>query len=129
MGADRIEGTVRTMDPARPLAGAVTVQGGVIERVDGAPRPGPCILPAFVDAHVHFPAWATTRVGLRLCDCTTLDEAVRRVAEARPAADGWIRGRGWRDELWDQPASREALDAVQPDVPVALRSHDGHSLW
>ena len=118
------------MDPARPLAGALTVRDGRIESVEGAPKPeGPCILPAFTDAHVHFPSWAITQVELQLFDVTTLAEAVERVARARPASDGWIRGRGWRDELWDRPATREALDAVQPDVPVALRSQDGHSLW
>lgn len=129
MTADRIEGTIRTMDPARPLAGALTVRGGRIEAVEGAPGPGPCVLPAFTDAHVHFPSWAVTRRELRLFDVRTLDEALARIAAAEPAEDGWIRGRGWRDELWDRPATRQALDTVTGETPTALRSQDGHSLW
>jgi predicted amidohydrolase YtcJ len=117
------------MDPSRPPAGAIAMEDGRITRVEGAPGLGPCVLPAFVDAHVHFPSWAITRVELRLFDVTTLDEAVARVATAKPAADGWIRGRGWRDELWAAKPTRQALDAVQPETPVALRAHDGHSLW
>ncbi len=117
------------MAGAQPLAGRLTVEDGRITRVEQTPRPGPCILPAFTDAHVHFPSWAITQRELRLFGVRTLDEAAARVAAAQPAQDGWIRGRGWRDELWDRPAHRAALDAVQPDVPVALRAQDGHSLW
>ena len=38
-------------------------------------------------------------------------------------------GAGWRDAGWAQPPSREALDEVAADVPVALLAHDSHSLW
>src|SRR5207247_1834361 len=56
-----------------------------------------------------------------------------RVAQAAPGVTpgGWLRGRGWREGLWpegDRP-TRQALDAVVADAPVALRSQDGHSLW
>ncbi len=130
IGADRIEGTVRTMDPGRPLAGSLTVRDGRIAAVEDEPRPGgPCVLPAFADAHVHFPSWAISLQQLRLFDVRTLDEALARIAQAQPAGDGWIRGRGWRDELWDRPAHRDALDTVTQETPAALRSQDGHSLW
>ena len=112
----------------------------VLDREDDAPAGseridlgGACVLPGFTDSHVHFPSWAQARREVRLFDTRSVSEAVHRVAErAAGAAPGrWLRGRGWREALWaqgDRP-TRHALDEVVPDVPVALRSQDGHSLW
>ena len=62
-----------------------------------------------------------------------LDEALARVASAvGDVPEGrWLRGLGWRSGDW-APAvepTKEALDAVSGDVPVALMSKDYHSLW
>jgi predicted amidohydrolase YtcJ len=137
-----VGGSVRTLDPQRPVGAALVLAGERIAAVlddpadapAGAPRidlAGGCVLPGLVDAHVHFPSWALARRELRLFDCRSLDEAVERVREAaaeRPR-DAWLRGRGWRDEAWSEKPTRQALDAVAPGARVALRSHDGHSLW
>jgi hypothetical protein len=135
-------GTIRTMDPAHPAAAALLLDGdrvaAVLDDPADAPRgvervdlEGGCALPGFTDAHVHLPSWALSRRELGLLDARSLAEAVARVATAAPSAGGWIRGRGWRDELWPdgERPDRRALDAVAPDVPVALRAHDSHSLW
>jgi predicted amidohydrolase YtcJ len=135
-------GTVRTLDPDRPLAAALVLEGERIAAVldDPADAPagaarvdlaGACVVPGLVDAHVHFPSWALARRELRLFDCRSLDEAVARVRQAARSVprDGWLRGRGWRDELWSDKPTRHVLDAVAPGVRIALRAHDGHSLW
>jgi predicted amidohydrolase YtcJ len=134
--------SARTLDPERALASALVVAGGKIAAVLDDPHDAPagarridlsggCVLPGFVDAHVHFPSWALGRRELRLFDCRSLAEAVARVQEAASSVrpGGWLRGRGWRDELWSEKPARQALDAVAPGVRVALRAHDGHSLW
>lgn len=129
--------SVRTPDH---LAGAVLVRGERIAAVLRDPADAPrgaereeldgCLLPGFTDAHVHFPSWALARVELRLFGVRSAGEAVAAVAAALDGArGGWLRGRGWRDAQWPEPPTRQALDAVCGDVPVALRSHDGHSLW
>ena len=133
---------MRTLDPERALGSALVVAGDKIAAVLDDPHDAPagarridlsgaCVLPGFVDAHVHFPSWALGRRELRLFDCRSLADAVARVQEAarsvRPG--GWLRGRGWRDELWSEKPDRQTLDAVAPGVRVALRAHDGHSLW
>jgi predicted amidohydrolase YtcJ len=105
-------------DPIDAPAGARRVDVG-----------GGCVLPGFVDSHVHFPSWALARRELRLFGCRSLDEALARVAAAEVAPGGWLRGRGWRDDLWETKPTRQALDAVAPGVRIALRAHDGHSLW
>src|SRR3954468_11886742 len=137
-----VGGTVRTLDPERPLAAALVLDGERIAAVldDPADAPagarrvdlaGGCVVPGLVDAHVHFPSWALARRELRLFGCPSLGEAldlVRRAAGGVPPG-GWLRGRGWRDELWSEKPTRQALDAVAPGVRIALRAHDGHSLW
>ena len=134
-------GLIRTMDPRRPTGAALLIEDdrivAVLDAAADAPAgaervdlEGGCVLPGFTDAHVHFPTWALSRREIDLVDAGSLAEAVARVAAARPA-DGWIRGRGWRDELWphgDRP-TRAALDALGDGAPIALRAHDGHSLW
>ena len=137
-------GTVRTLDAARPTAAAVVVRGDRIAAVLDDARDAPaaasrvdlqggCLLPGFTDAHVHFPAWALARRELQLQDAASLAEAVDRIARAAAGTPPgtWLRGRGWRRERWgaDDEPTRATLDAVTAGVPVALRAHDGHSLW
>jgi predicted amidohydrolase YtcJ len=134
-------GRIRTMDPAHPEAAALVIDGTTIAAVlrDAGDAPihaervdleGRTVLPGFTDAHVHFPTWALARRELDLVAARSRAEAVALVASARPR-DGWLRGRGWRDELWppDDAPGRAALDAVTGDTPAALRAHDSHSLW
>ena len=128
-----VRGLVRTLDPARPVAGGVVVRDGRIAALldEEPPAAGaPCIVPGFCDAHVHFPSWAVSRLELDLRGAASLEDALELVARATDGhRGGWLRGRGWRDELWAEPASVAALDAVCGDALVALRAQDGHSLW
>ena len=95
--------TVRTMDPARPVASLVAVHGGRVSFVgDAAERgrlqgpatrlidcQGGCLIPGFHDAHLHLPALASRLVAV---DCspeavstlTQLKEAVSRRAAETP---------------------------------------------
>jgi predicted amidohydrolase YtcJ len=129
-------GTVRTMDASRPLARSLVVEGERIVALDDEPAgarridlAGGCLLPGFTDSHVHFPTWAVTRRELQLHGTRTREEVLARVAEAAPSVPRgrWLRGFGWTADGWE--TSREALDAVSGDVPVALLAHDWHSLW
>lgn len=127
---------VRTLDPSRPVATGLTVQGPRIASLEGDGAGaldvgGRCVVPGFSDAHVHFATWAIGRTQARLEGCASLHEAVARVSAAAGAVpDGeWIRGLGWRDADWERPPTREALDAACGDRPVALMAKDYHSLW
>ena len=132
-------GVVRTMDPSLPTTAALAIAGdrvvgGVGVHEHALPTPdrvdlrGRCVLPAFTDAHVHFPTWSLAQRDLQLEGVASLPEALARV-EAHPRQGEWIRGRGWRDALWAEHPSREALDAVTGETPAALWSKDYHSLW
>ena len=129
-------GVVRTLDRAADVVESLgisrelVVDGGAGERVD---LDGCCVVPGFTDAHVHFPTWSIARRQVRLEDCRTLEDAVARVSAAAGGAspDRWVLGFGWRSLDWTpaRPPSRWDLDPVTGEVPVALRSKDGHSLW
>jgi predicted amidohydrolase YtcJ len=137
-------GVVRTMDPALPEAGALAlagdrIAGGVGTHEESLPSPdrvdlgGRCVLPGFTDSHVHFLLWSLRQDEVRLEGASSLEEALARVAEAVAGArpGRWIRGAGWRSGDWSPSIepTKEDLDAVSGDIPVALMARDGHSLW
>ncbi len=137
-------GVVRTLDPSLPVARALAIAGdriaggvGTHEKALASPEVvdlgGRCVLPGFTDAHVHFLQWSLAQRQLRLEGAQTLDETLSRVGSAVEAAPrgAWVRGTGWRDGDWSPPVAptRQALDAVTGDTPVALMARDGHSLW
>jgi predicted amidohydrolase YtcJ len=135
-------GTIRTLDPALPQTSALAIAadriaGGVGTHETALPGPervdlgGRCVLPGFNDAHVHFPTWALARREVRLEDVASVEEAVARVREGLDAVQpgAWLRGRGWRDADWAERPTKEALDEVAGEVPVALLAQDSHSLW
>jgi predicted amidohydrolase YtcJ len=137
-------GVIRTMEPSLPLARGLAIAG---DRIAGAvgthettlPTPeridlgGRCVLPGFSDSHVHFPTWSLAQHQVRLEGTRTLEEAVGRVAAALGSAKPgrWLRGTGWRSGDWSPAVepTKEALDAVSADTPVALMARDYHSLW
>jgi predicted amidohydrolase YtcJ len=137
-------GVIRTMDPALPRAGALAiagekVAGGVgthetaLASPDRVDLGGRSVLPGFSDAHVHFPTWALAQHQVRLEGTRSLAEAVERIAVAigDVPPGRWLRGLGWRSGDWSPPVepTKEALDAVSGEVPVALMAKDYHSLW
>jgi predicted amidohydrolase YtcJ len=132
-------GVVRTMDPSLPTTAALAIAGdrivgGVGTHESALPTPervdlrGRCVLPAFTDAHVHFPSWSLAQHDVQLEGVESLQEALARVGSQPPRGE-WIRGRGWRDALWSEHPTRESLDAVTGEAPAALWSKDYHSLW
>ncbi len=148
-GADIvILGTIRTLDDARPVAGALVLKGGVIERLTTAELAmsrvttrtqvirvpdGGVALPGFIESHAHLRGIGRAARELDLSSTTSEADAVSRVqATAAGAAPGtWILGGGWNQERWTNHAwpTRTTLDAVSGDHPVALSRTDGHALW
>jgi predicted amidohydrolase YtcJ len=138
------KGVIRTLEPAMPVALALAIAGdriagGVGTHETALPSPdrvdlgGRCVLPGFTDAHVHFPTWALAQREVRLEGAGSLEEALELVRDAvRSLPPGrWLRGRGWRSGDWSPPVepTRQALDEIAGEVPVALMARDYHSLW
>jgi predicted amidohydrolase YtcJ len=126
-------GTIRTMDPGRPVARSIACAGGKVESLDQAPPArrvidlrGRTVVPGFIDSHVHLVAYGRMKRELDLTGVTSFDELVRRVAErAKDQPSGtWITGSGY--DLADHP-HHAALSAATPDHPVWLVRKDSHS--
>jgi predicted amidohydrolase YtcJ len=137
-------GVVRTLDPSLPVARALAIAGdrvaggvGTHETALASPETvdlgGRCVVPGFTDSHVHFPTWAVAQDEVRLEDTRSVDEALARVRDAldRRTGGGWLRGRGWRSGDWSPAVepTKEFLDDLASDVPIALMARDSHSLW
>src|SRR5438552_5988995 len=137
-------GVIRTMEPSLPTARGLAIAGEWIaggvgthesalaspERVDLGGR---CVVPGFTDSHVHFPTWAMAQREVRLEDTRSLDEALARVRAALPDVrpGTWLLGRGWRSGDWQPQVepTKELLDEIAADTPVALMARDSHSVW
>jgi predicted amidohydrolase YtcJ len=136
-------GLIRTLDPQVPTQRALAIAGdriaggvGVHETALASPEvvdlSGYTVVPGLNDAHVHFPTWAVAQTEVSLDGCASLDEAIARLREApRPETGRWLRGYGWRSGDWrpQREPTREDLDAIAGDTPVALIAKDYHSLW
>lgn len=132
---------MRTLDPARPLADAIAIQGDRIVAVGKAHEMpdghridlgGRLVLPGFTDSHLHIMSWALGLQMVGLDGIASRDEALARVAEraAQTPPGEWITGWGWNHNIWDTGLpSKDDLDRVTAHHPVALTRKDGHMLW
>jgi predicted amidohydrolase YtcJ len=93
---------------------------------------GKMVLPGFIDAHAH-PSHAMDFVGnISLYSLSSLDAYKTEISDfvEKHSDREFFRGSGWADTLFPNLGpSKEILDALVPDRPVALVSYDGHSLW
>jgi predicted amidohydrolase YtcJ len=145
-------GVVHTMDAKRPRVEALAVRDRRIQatgtNAEIAALIGPgtrivelagrTVVPGFEDAHAHLLGVGFARLDLDLTGTVSYAEVVERVAEAaRQRKPGeWIRGRGWHEGKWKEPApdgvrgfpTHHALSAVTPANPVVLERADGHAV-
>ncbi len=149
---------VVTMDPARPQASAVALQGRyvlyvgsdagvapyvgrgtrVVEGQAQAPGERLMVLPGLIDAHAHLVGLGLSLGRLDLRGMTSpeqIAEAVRLQAlgdrhRAR-GKDAWVLGRGWDQNRFSPPAlpDHRPLDKAADGRPVWLRRIDGHAGW
>lgn len=140
---------IYTVDPARPEAAAMAVEGGRIVYVGDAagamklvgPKThiedlgGRRVLPGLVDAHIH-------PLGIVETDSCDLDSQVKTLAEISDfvkacvaryhiAPGQWVNVQQWNFSNGNQPDAahptlRAALDLAAADRPVQLMGNDGH---
>ncbi|HET6404939.1 MAG TPA: amidohydrolase, partial [Candidatus Thermoplasmatota archaeon] len=137
-----VDGTILTMDKARPTTDALAVVGNRIaalgeeaRRMEGphtrVVRLGPrVLLPGFVDAHNHLVSYGLRLMRLDLGGLGSkgeLLEALRQRAQMTPS-DGWIVGHSWDETKWEDPTlpTQEELDAAAGGRMAMLARVDRH---
>lgn len=94
--------------------------------------PSEVAIPGLTDAHLHLAQGAISARQVDLSTAATLDEGLRRIAEAHGrllGPDDWLLGHGWESDRWGGWPTADDLERVAPGRAVALWAHDHHSLW
>lgn len=104
-------------------------KGPATRVVDAA---GHRLVPGFNDAHVHLVGGGEGLDSVQLKDVTSAAEFARRIGEraARTPRGEWIRDGNWDETRWAPAAlpTRQMIDAVAAEVPVAVNRYDGHMI-
>ncbi|GAG20371.1 unnamed protein product, partial [marine sediment metagenome] len=100
------------------------VEEGNTQEIDADGR---LVVPGFNDAHVHFGGIDPDYIDLRyITDPNIITERVKeKVAQVKPGV--LIRGGRWEHEMFHnkQWPTKELIDKVAPDNPVAMSRADG----
>ncbi len=91
---------------------------------------GAFVMPGFMDNHTHFPARfasdsARRSCGLRRPKKSSSTASPRSAKTLRPGQ--WLQGGNWDEQMWGgELPSRQWIDAVTPNTPVAVVRLDQH---
>lgn len=105
---------------------ALKLKGEITRVID---LKGATVLPGINDAHIHLAWWGLTLNQLDLRDRSIeeiKDLLAERVAQSQPGEV--IRGMGWSEGSIGRMPTREDIDHLTPDNPVAFEEM-GHALW
>ncbi|MEL7124322.1 MAG: amidohydrolase, partial [Bacteroidota bacterium] len=148
-----MNGNIHTVDENQPKAQAIAIKGDRIlmvgsdddvkalinDSTEVIDLSGKFVMPGFIEGHGHFSGLGSSLLNLNFLKSKNWEEIVSmvegRVDEIEPGE--WVTGRGWHQEKWDTPLSRQVLgypyhddlSAISPDNPVVLRHASGHSLF
>jgi predicted amidohydrolase YtcJ len=92
---------------------------------------GLTMLPGLIDAHGHIFGLGYAKLTLDLVGTSSLQDLQQRLGGyAATNPEGWIVGRGWNQELWNEKRFPTAadLDKVVSNRPVVLERVDGHAV-
>ena len=90
------------------------------------------VMPGIIDAHAHFYQLGLGLQEVDLRGTTSKQEVIDRILAFEPYQNTqFIVARGWDQNDWGDQSfpTKEDLDAVLPETPVALQRIDGHALW
>ncbi len=89
------------------------------------------VYPAFIDSHCHFLSLGLNMQTVDLTGTSSFEEVLERIDRfAQKKELNAIIGRGWDQNDWKSKKfpTKERLDKMFPDIPVALTRIDGHAL-
>ncbi len=137
-------GNVYTVDDTKIKAEAFAIKDGkfiaigsneeIIKRytaTDTIDASQKTILPGLIDAHCHFYGLGMQQQKVDLVGTKSYEEVLDRIVAFQKEKNvSFITGRGWDQNDWKikEFPTKEKLDSLFPDTPVAVRRVDGHAL-
>ena len=136
---------ILTMDEDAPRAEALAIGDGHILAIGGAAEimalsgphtevidaRGATLLPGFVESHCHIFMGGAELGHLQLAGVTGFKDvalAIRTYAEAQPGTSILV-AQGVDYAIFGRPTTREDLDRIVPNRPLALVAGDHHTVW
>ena len=92
---------------------------------------GKTIVPGFIDAHCHFFGLGLQQQKVELGGTKSFEEVLFKLSQFQNKNNvPYITGRGWDQNDWKvkEFPTKEKLDKIFPNTPVAIRRVDGHAL-
>jgi predicted amidohydrolase YtcJ len=92
---------------------------------------GKAVFPGFIDAHAHFYRLGLHQNRVDLTGTESFEEVITRIVEFQQKnAVDFITGRGWDQNDWENKEfpTKDTLDRLFPDTPIAITRIDGHAL-
>jgi predicted amidohydrolase YtcJ len=136
---------VLTMDPARPRAEALAIQGNRIIRVgtkddvaglkakhtrviDAGMK---TVMPGIIEGHVHLFGGSVELDSLMLNGVSGIDTVAKAVAEYRKTKPGEqvLLATGIAHGAFGEPITRQILDRMVSDIPFIIGCFDHHTMW
>ncbi|MFZ0534341.1 MAG: amidohydrolase family protein, partial [Anaerolineales bacterium] len=142
-----IDAHVFTADPVQPKARAIAVRGkhivyvgdalGVKDWKGAGTRvvlgDGHTLMPGLIDSHFHMQHGSLALDEIHFETCFNYEDATNAIRTfARKNLDvPWLTGFGMRYNLGPGliPITRQHLDAILADRPIAITAYDGHTMW
>ena len=130
-------GTPGTMSDAVGISGnrIAVVGAAAVRRASGKTTrvvdlQGALVMPAFIENHTHFLKGALALAQPELLGARSRGDFAKRIGRAARMNPGqWITGQSWDEErMGGALPTREWIDAVTPDTPVAVPRSDLHML-
>lgn len=110
--------------------GASEWRGADTRIIDGQ---GCTLMPGFIDCHFHLLLGSLTLDKIHYENCFTYEDVTQatRAFAAENPTEPWLTGFGLRYNLGpgNIPLTRQHLDAILADRPVAITAYDGHTTW
>lgn len=92
---------------------------------------GKTVVPGFIDAHCHFYGLGLQQQKVELSGTKSFEEVVQRIIDFQKEKNvSYITGRGWDQNDWEVKKfpTKDKLDELFPNIPIAVRRVDGHAL-
>ncbi|WP_299246717.1 amidohydrolase [uncultured Aquimarina sp.] len=135
---------IYTVDDTQPKAEAFAIKDdrfieiGSLEELskiytftDSVNAKGKTIVPGLIDAHCHFYGLGLQQQKVDLTGTTSYDEVLARIVDFQKKKKvSFITGRGWDQNDWEikEFPTKEKLDSLFPETPVAMTRVDGHAM-